>query len=269
MKHDLTMAYSPCPNDTFMFHDVATNGFSRPDYTVTTHLHDVETLNQLALRATYDLTKVSFHTYLLIRENYKLLNAGAALGFGCGPLLVSKKPISAPELPRCRVAIPGELTTAHLLLRLWAPAIHQKLFVPYDQVMDKILDGSVDCGIIIHETRFVYQDAGLTRLMDLGEWWEQETGYPIPLGCIVARKNLGPSIITDLEDLIRNAIRHSLANPAGTARYVSDHAREISHAVQENHIKMFVNDFSLDLGETGYAAIARLEEMARKAGLIT
>ncbi len=265
----LTMAYSPCPNDTFMFHDVAAGGFARSGYTVTTHLHDVETLNQLALRGTYDLTKVSFHTYLLIREQYQLLNAGAALGFGCGPLLVAKKTIPRSELPRCRVAIPGELTTAHLLLRLWAPAIHEKRFAPYDRVMDMILGGEADCGIIIHETRFVYQDAGLTCLMDLGQWWEQETGYPIPLGCIVARKSLGSSMINDLELLIRNAIRRSFANPGETTGYVGSHAQEISRTVQEQHIRMFVNDFSLDLGEVGQAAIVKLEEMARQAGIIT
>ena len=259
---NLTMAYSPCPNDTFMFHDVAAGGLSLADYQVATHLHDVETLNQAALKATYDLTKISFHTYLLV------LNAGAALGFGCGPLLVARTAIPLSELPACRIAIPGELTTAHLLLRLMAPTAKRKLFVTYDQVMDRVLTNEADCGIIIHETRFVYQDAGLACLADLGQWWEQETGCPIPLGCIVARKSLGPAMISDLETLIRQAIRRSFANPAETARYVQDHARETSRAVQEQHIKMFVNDFSLDLGDTGRNAIAKLETLARKAGII-
>ena len=264
----LTMAYSPCPNDTFMFCDVASGGLSASGYEVSVHLHDVETLNRMALEATYDLTKVSFHTYLLIRETYQLLNAGAALGFGCGPLVVARKPLARADIPRCRIAIPGELTTAHLLMRLWSPEATQKVFVTYDRVMPMILAGEVDCGVIIHESRFVYQDAGLSCVADLGEWWEKETGCPIPWGCIVARKSLGARTITELEDLLRQAIRRSCTSPEATADYVRRNAIETSAEVQARHIATFVNDFSLDLGETGRAAVAKLEQHARKAGII-
>ena len=264
----LTMAYSPCPNDTFMFHDVAAGGLASSGYEVAVYLHDVETLNRMALKGTYDLTKVSFHAYLLIRNEYQLLNAGAALGFGCGPLLVSRGVLSRDELSHCRIAIPGELTTAHLLMRFWAPEATQKVFVSYDQVMPMILAGEVDCGVIIHESRFVYQDAGLTCIADLGEWWEKETGGPIPLGCIVARKSLGSRAISELEALIRRSIRHSQAVPEAVAGYVRQNAIETSVEVQAKHIAMFVNAFSLDLGDAGRAAVAKLEQQARKAGII-
>ncbi len=264
----LSMAYSPCPNDTFMFCDVAEGTLASSGYNVTVHLHDVETLNRLALAATYDLTKVSFRTYLLIREQYQLLNVGAALGFGCGPLLVAKRPIPISELPRCRVVIPGELTTAHLLLQLWAPGMHLKTFVPYDQIMAQVLNDKADCGVIIHESRFAYQAAGLTCLADLGQWWEQKTGHPIPLGCIVARKSLETRAIAQIEDLLRQGIQRSLANPEHTAAYVGRNAQETDASIHARHISMFVNEFSLNLGEVGHAAVAKLEEMARGAGFI-
>jgi len=263
----LTMAYSPCPNDTFMFCDVASGGLSASGYEVSVHLHDVETLNRMALDSIYDVTKVSFHTYLLIRREYQLLTAGAALGFGCGPLLVARRQLSKADLPRCRIAIPGELTTAHLLMRLWSPAATRKVFVPYDRVMPMIIAGEVDCGVIIHESRFVYNDAGLICIADLGQWWETETGCPIPLGCVVARKSLGTKTTSELELLLRQAIRHSISCPEAPSEYVRQNAIETSAEVQARHIRMFVNNFSLDLGETGQAAVAKLEERARKAGI--
>lgn len=264
----LSMAYSPCPNDTFMFCDVAEGRLSEAGYRVDVHLHDVETLNRLALTATYDVTKVSFRTYLLIRHHYQLLNAGAAMGSGCGPLVVSKRPLAPADLATCRIAVPGELTTAHLLLQLWAPHATQKRFVPYDQVMEQVLSDAVDAGVIIHESRFVYREAGLTCLADLGEWWEKQTGHLIPLGCIVARRSLGTPVITEIERLLRQAILRSRTHPEQTADYVGRHARETRSEVQAQHIAMFVNDYSIDLGPSGHAAVATLEAMAREAGVI-
>ena len=264
----LSMAYSPCPNDTSMFHDVATGLLARSGYDVSVHLHDVETLNRLALEGTYDFTKISFHAYLLVREHYQLLNSGAALGFGCGPLLVSRSPMNPSDISQCRIAVPGELTTAHLLLRLRAPDARQKIFVPYDQVMDLVRTGKADCGILSHESRFVYPEAGLTCVEDLGKWWEKETGQPIPLGCIVARKTLGTTVIAEFEKLLRQSIIHSRAHPEESAAYVRENAREIDENVMKKHINMFVTDFSVDLGEAGHKAIAVLESMARKAGVL-
>ena len=264
----LSMAYSPCPNDTFMFCDVAAGNLAGSGYDMKVHLHDVETLNRLALSGTYDLTKVSFHTYLLIRNQYQLLDAGAALGFGCGPLVVAGKSLPAPLPADTTVAVPGELTTAHLLLRLWAPNLSRKVFAPYDRIMEYVVSGHADAGVIIHESRFVYREAGLMCLADLGEWWETTTGHPIPLGCVVARKSLGTQVITQIEDLLRQAILRSQANPDRTRDYVGRHAREISADVQRQHINMFVNEFSLSLGEKGRAAVTELERRARLAGVI-
>lgn len=265
---NFSMAYSPCPNDTSMFHDIAAGLLAHHGYKVSVHLHDVETLNQLALAGTYDITKISFHAYLLVRQHYQLLNAGAALGFGCGPLLVSRKAVAPAEAARSRIAIPGELTTAHLLLRLWAPAADRKLFVPYDRVMDLLRAGEADCGILIHESRFTYKEAGFTCITDLGHWWEQQTGQPIPLGCIVARKSLGLSTISEIDALLREIIIRSRAHPEESAEYVREHARELDDSVTKKHINMFVTDFSVDLGEAGLKAITVLETMARKAGVI-
>jgi 1,4-dihydroxy-6-naphthoate synthase len=251
-----------------MFHGVAAGHLAPFGYDVTVHLHDVETLNRLALAATYDVTKLSFHAYLLVRQHYRLLDAGAALGFGCGPLLVARAPLVKADLASCCVAVPGELTTAHLLLRLWAPEVQRKQFVPYDRVMDLVRSGEADCGILIHEARFVYREAGLVCIQDLGAWWEQHTGQPIPLGCVVARQSLGADAIAAFDARLRETIRHARAHPEKAAAYVRRHARETDDAVLQQHVRMFVTDFSVGLGETGHAAVAVLEKLARQAGVI-
>ena len=264
----LTVAYSPCPNDTFMFHDLAAGRLRLPGHDLQTHLHDVETLNRLALEAVYDVTKVSIPAYLKVRGQYELLNVGAAVGFGCGPLLVAKKDWPRADLARCRVAVPGALTTAHVLLRLWAPELSDRVFVPYDQVMPLVAAGQVDCGVLIHEGRFVYPQRGLRLLVDLGQWWQAETQLPIPLGGIIARRQLGEPTLREFEALLRQAIENSLAHPAGAWDYVRQHAQELDADTLASHVKMFVNDFSLDLGPEGRAAVARLEEHAARADVL-
>lgn len=262
------MAFSPCPNDTFMFYDVAAGLLARAGYEIEVRLHDIETLNQRALLGTYDLTKLSFPAWLKVRSEYQLLNTGAALGFGCGPLVVATRPLKREEVPQCRVAIPGELTTAHLLLQLWAPAARDKLFVPYDQIIPRLQSGAADCGLLIHESRFVPEAAGLIRIADLGEWWEGETGQPLPLGCLAAHRRLGPSAIAELEGLIRAGIVRSRTRPELPLEYVHRHARESDPGVIEQHLRMFVTDFSVDLGDQGRAAIETLVERARLAGAL-
>jgi len=263
----LTFAYSPCPNDTFMFCGVATGRLRLPGWDVDVHLHDVETLNRLALDGEYDVTKMSFHALLLARR-YELLSVGAALGYGCGPVVVSKRLIEPDDLARCRVAVPGELTTAHMLLRLWRPDVADKVFVRYDEVMPLVASGGADAGVIIHEGRFTYEAAGLRRIVDLGEWWQGETNLPIPLGCIAARKDLGAGLVRQIESLLRRGIRESFENPDATGDYVRQYAQEMSPEVLAAHIRTFVNDYSLDLGEQGRAAAAELRELARRAGII-
>jgi len=264
----ITFAYSPCPNDTFMFCGVATGRLRLDDHTIETRLHDVETLNRMALDGAYDVTKLSLHAWLLAAARYELLSVGAALGYGCGPVVVSKRPIEPDELTDCRLAVPGELTTAHLLLRLWAPDVGDKLFVRYDQIMPMIASGEADAGVIIHEGRFTYEAAGLRLIADLGQWWQDQTNLPIPLGCIAARKDLGDETIREIEALLRRGIRESFDNPEATTDYVRRHAQEMAPEVLSAHIRTFVNDFSLDLGDEGRTAVAKLREMALAAGVI-
>ncbi len=264
----LTIAYSPCPNDTFMFHGLASGGVEIPGCQVAVELHDVETLNQLALQQRFDVSKLSFYGWLLGRRHYRLLRCGAALGFGCGPLLVARRPIAVEELPGCCIALPGELTTAHLLFRLWQPQATNRIFVPYHEIFARVAGGEADCGVVIHESRFTFQEHGLHCLADLGQWWEQETGLPIPLGCIAAHHRLGESVIAEVERAIAESIARAQADPAATRSYMQEHAQEMQDAVLDQHVQTFVNRYSVDLGEDGAAAVRRLEEMAVAAGVI-
>ena len=264
----LTLAYSPCPNDTFMFHAIASGQVAFPDESLAIELHDVETLNRWAARGRFDITKLSFHAWLLHRERYALLRSGAALGYRCGPLLVAARPLSRADLTRCRVAVPGELTTAHLLLRLWQPAAADRVFLPYDRIQEAVLAGEADCGVLIHEGRFTFESAGLVAVADLGEWWEGRTGLPIPLGCIGIRRELGRERRQRVESLLSESIAHAQADRGAALPYMTEHAAELDVAVLWRHVDTFVNAFSLDLGEQGRAAVVRLEQMARAAGVI-
>jgi 1,4-dihydroxy-6-naphthoate synthase len=258
----LSLAYSSCPNDTFMFHDLATGRLGLPGCEFEVHLDDVETLNASALVGRFDITKLSCHAWLLVREGYEMLDVGAALGYGCGPVVIARQPMDRAALATARVAVPGELTTAHLLLRLWQPDLGSTAFERYDRIMDLMASGEADAGVVIHEGRFVYEQAGFKLVADLGQWWEEETGLPIPLGCIAARRDLGDRTIWDFERLLREAIENSLANPAGTLAYVREHAQEMDGDVLNAHIGTFVNEFSLDLGDEGRAAVDTLARMA-------
>ena len=268
-NNPLTCAYSTCPNDTFIFCQLA------QESGIEVHLHDVETLNRMSFKERFDVTKLSFHAWLLVQDTYELLNVGAALGRGCGPLVICNKDAQslagqdAAHLRRCaRVAVPGEYTTAHLLLRLWNPEIKNRIFMPFDQIMDAVESGKADAGVIIHEGRFVFEERGLQCLEDLGDWWEGETGLPIPLGCIAARKSFGAERIAEIEQRLRRSIQTALADPGSTSEYVKAHAQELDDEVIRKHIKTYVNDFALDLGDEGRAAIDKLQQMARGAGII-
>jgi len=264
----LTLAFSPCPNDTFMFHGLATGKLELDGHELEVHLHDIETLNRRAVEGIYDITKVSFHAYLLASDRYRLLEAGAALGFGCGPILVAPRPMSMEEVLRSRIAIPGELTTAHLLFRLWAPGARDKVFVTYDRIMEMVASGEVDCGVIIHEGRFVFRDAGLQQVVDLGQWWEETTGLAIPLAGIAVRRGLPEVLAERFDQLLRQSILDARTRRADALPFVRQHAQEMDEEVLSQHIDTFVNDSSLALGPDGVAAVARLEEMARDAGVI-
>ncbi len=269
LMNALTLAYSPCPNDTFMFDAIARNGLITNLPPVEIHLHDVETLNQLALEQTYDVSKVSFHAYLKIRKSYQLLRCGAALGRGCGPLVICRKKDKPSNLQQARIVLPGELTTAHLLFQLWQPDAQNKVFTTYDRIISEVMEGRADAGVIIHESRFCFEDLGCYSLQDLGDWWTAETGLPIPLGGIVARKSLGPDAIKQIEDRIEASIREAVASPDNPMPYIRQHAQELDDAVIARHIRTYVNAFSINLGEEGQAAVQRLEHMAVERGVIT
>jgi 1,4-dihydroxy-6-naphthoate synthase len=257
----LSCAYSTCPNDTFVFCHLA----KEPDLEI--YLHDVETLNRLAFEERFDVTKLSFHAWLLVQDKYQLLNVGAALGRGCGPLVVA--PHNAQRLEAdSRVAVPGKYTTAHLLLRLWNPTLENRVFMPFDRIMGTVASGEVDAGVIIHEGRFVFKERGFQCLEDLGDWWERKTGLPIPLGCIAVRKSLGTERIAAFEARLKNSIQAAFNDPASTTEYVKTHAQELADEVIRKHIETYVNDFTLDLGSQGRAAIEKLQQMAADAGVI-
>jgi len=251
-----------------MFHGVASGRVRMDGCEFDVHLHDVETLNRMAMDGVYDVTKLSFHAWLGVSGSYEMLGVGAALGFGCGPVVVSRRDIAPADLPRCRLAVPGKLTTAHLLVRLWAPDVSDKVFVGYDRVMGMVASGEADAGVIIHEGRFIYERQGLRLVADLGQWWQDKTRLPIPLGCIAARKGLGAETTGGIEQLLRRSIRESLDHPDLAAEYVRRHAQEMDPDVLAEHIRTFVNDYSLDIGDDGRRAVDKLRELARGAGII-
>lgn len=262
----IEFAFSPCPNDTFSFHALV-HGLvgGKDEARVRPVLLDIDELNRRALEGTYPLTKVSFGVLPKLEGRYTLLRSGAALGFGCGPLVVAREGAPARmtlvDAARSRIAIPGRDTTAFLLLRLAAGEPSNAVEMRYDRIPGAVERGDVDAGLIIHESRFTYRDHGLVSVADLGEWWERETALPIPLGAIVARNDLGPDRIAFLERSVRESVAYAREFPAASRAYVRSHAQEMSDDVCQSHIDLYVNDFSVDLGALGLRAV---EALARR-----
>ena len=264
----LTLGYSPCPNDTFIFHALV-HGIVRADgLRFSERLEDVETLNRLAAGAELDVTKISYGAAASLLRDYVLLRSGGALGRGCGPLIVARRELSRDELRTAPIAIPGRNTTANLLLRLFAPDAQPGTELVYSDIMPAIARGDVDAGLIIHESRFTYPQHGLVKVVDLGEWWEQTTGHPIPLGGIMARRALGDGTIRGIDDAIRRSVEHAFAEPEASRGYVREHAQEMDDAVAKQHIDLYVNRFSVDLGEEGERAVRELFARAAQAGIL-
>jgi len=265
----LELGYSPCPNDTYIFHALANGFVEAEEFCFGERLEDVETLNYLAKSGKLDVTKVSFGAISEVWDDYVLLRSGAALGRGCGPLVVSRNRMDMASLRGRRIAVPGEKTTAFLLLRLFDPALAENAVVmSFDLIMEAVKEGEVDAGLIIHEGRFTYPSYGLTELLDLGAWWEQETGLPIPLGGIIAKRTLDWETLVDLEQLIRTSLEFANANPEASVEYIKSHAQEMDEEVIRQHIGLYVNEFSLELGAEGEAAVSKLFSMARERGLV-
>jgi 1,4-dihydroxy-6-naphthoate synthase len=262
----LELGYSPCPNDTFIFHALTHGLVEVADVTVTEVLEDVETLNRWATEGRLDLTKISYHAYGHLRDEYVALRAGGAMGRGVGPLLVARDGML--DVEQATIAIPGRLTTATLLLRMLVPQEVMTIEMRYDRIEDAVAHGDVDAGLIIHESRFTYRQHGLTAVMDVGERWEQETGLPLPLGAILIRRSLGDVVAEAVNEGIRRSLQYAQQHPDESARYVAEHAQEPDPEVTKAHIGLYVNDFSLDVGDEGEMALAELFGRAEDEGLL-
>ncbi|NOY13480.1 MAG: 1,4-dihydroxy-6-naphthoate synthase [Deltaproteobacteria bacterium] len=264
----LTLGYSPCPNDTFIFYALTHGRITCSGCRFRERLEDVETLNQLALAGELDLTKISYHALGHLRAEYCLLHSGGALGRGCGPLVISTRPTDMQQLRGKRIAIPGQLTTANLLLQLYGEGYENLLILPFHQIMAAVTSGQADAGVIIHESRFTYQQQGLQQVLDLGRWWEEDSGCPIPLGGILARRSLGTELIRQLDEALRASVQYAFAHPDEPQTYIEQHAQELETAVIRSHIKLYVNEFSVDLGAEGINAVKTLFTRAEQRGII-
>jgi len=265
----LSLAYSPCPNDTFIFTPWAEGRITNAP-PVRERFEDIDTLNHIALQGEPDVVKVSFHALGHLRDRYYLLRSGGALGRGCGPLVVARTAFGQQELAEKTVAIPGALTTAALLVRLFAPELRDTHIVamPFDRIMPAVCEGRVDAGVIIHESRFTYQRHGLTQIVDLGEWWERETGHAIPLGGILMRRDLGVDLVRRTERVLAESVDYAFAHTDVVWPTVRRHAQEMEDDVMRQHIALYVNEFTRDYGVEGQAAIAHLLETAEHLGVV-
>ena len=268
----LSLGFSPCPNDTFIFdalihHKIDTEGL---DFKVS--FDDVETLNQKAMRGELDITKLSFHAFAYVYEQYALLDAGSALGFGVGPLLIAKNEYLANHPDHInadlRVGIPGKYTTANFLLGIAFPHLVQKEEMVFSAIEQSLLTDQIDLGLIIHENRFTYMDKGLHKVMDLGSYWEQQTGCAIPLGGIVINRNLDQETKEKVNRILRKSVEYAFANPKSGIEFIKQYAQEMSEEVMYKHIDLYVNKYSIDLGQAGRKAIDVLFQMAQEKGLI-
>jgi len=254
---ELTFRYSPCPNDTFAFHALI-HGLVDTWLTFRPVLLDIEELNRRAHDGAFDLTKLSVGAFAAVGNRYALLRSGAALGKGVGPLVVTREPVSFDTAIQGRVAIPGRETTAFRLLRLAAPSLGETVELRYDRILHAVANGEVEAGLIIHESRFTYADHGLFKAIDLGDWWEQETQLPVPLAGICARSDLDAAVCAEAERAIRASVQYAFDHPDASRDYVRAHAQEMSAEVCAQHIALYVNEHSLDIGDDGLAAIQRL-----------
>ena len=253
----ISIGYSPCPNDTFIFDALINGKIDTQGLDFVCTLADVEALNQMATQEVLDITKLSFNAFGKLTEKYQLLNAGSALGKACGPLLISKRDLKK-DLKDCVVAIPGENTTANLLLSIALPEITNKKVVIFSEIEQQLLEDKVDLGLIIHENRFTYESKGLIKIIDLGEYWESTTGKLIPLGGISIRRSLDQTIKEKVDFLISESVRFAFENPQSGMDYIRNHAQEMDDSVINSHISLYVNEYSQNLGNVGKDSINHL-----------
>ncbi len=264
---DIRLGISPCPNDTFIFYHLLHR--QKLPFKIEPVILDVEELNRRVLSQELDVSKVSFALAGRVINRYLVLESGAALGRGCGPLVLARRSLSKEELSGARVAIPGEHTTAALLFKLFSPKANELVEMPFNKIVDAICSGQVDAGCVIHETRFTYRDFGLEMICDLGKWWEETTGMPIPLGGIIAKRTLPFEQLSLLEEGIRTSMAFAEENFHEVQPFISGLAQEISPEVQKKHISLYVNEYSRDLGQEGRAAIRELFKRGAEAGFMS
>lgn len=264
----LTLGFSPCPNDTFIFDAMVNGRIDTEGIDFDYFLADVEELNRRALSSEVDITKISFHAYAYAAGNYVILGSGSALGHGNGPLLICKHPFNIKELASKRIAIPGRFTTANLLFSIaWPESVNKSEYI-FSGIEDALLRDEVDAGLIIHETRFTFEKRGLTKIEDLGEYWERLTGLPIPLGTIVIKRNIPVDIAVKVNRILRRSLEFAINDSSASYGFVSDNAREMDPVVINSHIRLYVNEYSLDLGKEGKEAVRYLYRISSEKGVI-
>jgi len=267
-SNTLSLGFSPCPNDTFLFDALIHQKINTEGLLFEHVLEDVESLNRKAFDSVLDITKLSFFAYGFLSNEYQLLDAGAALGYGVGPLLISKKKFSDPKVEIKSVAIPGKYTTANFLFSLFFPDLKIKNEMHFSLIEDAVLKGQVDAGVIIHENRFTYADKGLHQIVDLGSKWEEITSSPIPLGGIAVRRSLSQDLKLKINSLVQKSVEYAIANPLSSGAFVKSHAQEMHPEVIMQHIGLYVNNSSIDIGNKGRDSIYMLYEKAKALNLI-
>ncbi len=265
---ELSIGFSPCPNDTFIFDALIHQKIDTEGLTFRPVIEDVEALNRVAFAGELDITKLSYHAYAHLLDQYLLLEAGSALGNNCGPLLIGRHPTPQVPLDEASVAIPGRYTTANFLLSLAYPALTDKREMVFSEIEDAVLDQRVDFGLIIHENRFTYAERGLYQITDLGAFWEQRTGLPIPLGGIVIRRNLPPALRKKVNRVLRRSVAFARDQPEATRDFVAAHAQAMDEKVMYQHIELYVTPYTLELGKNGRAAIQKMFDTAWNLGII-
>jgi 1,4-dihydroxy-6-naphthoate synthase len=264
---EIQVAHSPDSDDAFMFYGMATNKVRVPDVKFTHSLCDIETLNRKALEGFYDITAISFHAYPYIQDKYALMPSGGSLGEGYGPMVVSTRNIPLEDIARYRIAVPGTMTTAYLVLKLFAPDAITEV-VAFDKIIPSVLEGKYEAGLIIHEGQLTFNRAGLHKIVDMGKWWRDQTGLPLPLGGNAIRRDLGPDLITACCGALRDSIRYALDNREEALQYAMQFARDLEQQMVDKFVGMYVNERTLDYGKDGREAIGKLLDMGYTAGII-
>jgi 1,4-dihydroxy-6-naphthoate synthase len=265
---EISIAHSPDSDDAFMFYGLATNKVRVPGFKFTHTLTDIETLNHKAINeAFYDVTAISFHAYPYLQDNYTIMSCGGSMGDGYGPMIVAPRKLSLADLKKTRIAVPGTLTSAYLALKLFTPEI-ETVTIPFDRIIPAVVAGEFDAGLIIHEGQLTYANDGLVKLLDLGQWWREQTGLPLPLGGNAIRRSLGPGTLLTTTNALRDSIQHALDNREAALDYAMQFARDLDTTMANRFVGMYVNERTLDYGADGKEAISKFLDMGFERGII-